>query len=244
VTTDTIFSGQAQPNQGGEATPAKTEETGLLTALVGEKQKYRSVEELAKGYVNADEHIKRLEEENRKLREAQAAAKTLDDVLERMQTKQEEPKTQAPVQAVSAEQIAQLVEQTLTGRETAKTREANLLAADKLMKEKFGDKAAEVFKGRASTPELQRVYMEMAAIDPQQFIGMFGGSAPAPQGNVAMPSVSTTSVSPSSNRVNVEWSKEWVAKTRKENPTLYWSTEFQSKLASTVAQNPSLYFGN
>ncbi len=244
MTTDTIFSGQAQPNQGGEATPAKTEETGLLTALVGEKQKYKSVEELAKGYTHAEEHIRRLEEENRKFREAQAAAKTIDDVLERMQAKQDEPKTPVPQQGVSAEQIAQLVEQTLTGRETAKTREANLLAADKLMKEKFGDKAAEVFKGRASTPELQRVYMEMAAIDPQQFIGMFGGSAATPQGNVAMPSVSTTSVSPSSTRVNVEWSKEWVAKTRKENPNLYWSTEFQSKLASTVAQNPSLYFGN
>lgn len=243
MTTDTIFSGQAQPNQGGEATPAKTEDTGLLTALVGEKQKYRSVEELAKGYVNADEHIKRLEEENRKLREAQVAAKTLDDVLERMQTKQE-VKTEPPAQGVSAERIAELVEQTLTGRETAKTRETNLLTADKLMKEKFGDKAAEMFKSKANTPELQRVFMEMAAIDPQQFVGMFGGVAATPQGSVATPSVSTTSVSPSSNRVNVEWSKEWVAKTRKENPSLYWSTEFQSKLASTVAQNPSLYFGN
>jgi len=242
VTTDTIFSGEAQPNQGSQTTPAKTEDTGLLTALVGEKQKYKSVEELAKGYANADSHIKRLEEENRKLREAQVAAATLDDVLEKLQAKQE-VKTELPAQGVSAERIAELVEQTLTGRETAKTRETNLLAADKLMKEKFGEKAAEVFKEKASTPELQRVFMEMAAIDPQQFVGMFGGVA-ASTGAVATSSVSTTSFTPNSNRANVEWSKEWVSKTRKENPSLYWSTEFQSKLASTVAQNPSLYFGN
>jgi hypothetical protein len=243
VTTDTIFSGEAQPNQGGETTPAKTADTGLLTALVGEKQKYKNVEELAKGYANADEHIKRLEEENRKLREATIAAKTLDDVLERMQTSSQKEAQTTPTASVNPEAIQQLVEQTLTGREVAKTRETNLLTADKLMKEKFGEKAAEVFKSKAATPELQRVFVEMAAIDPQQFVGMFAGAAPAGS-TVATSSVATGAITPNSNRVNVEWSKEWVTKTRKENPSLYWSSDFQSKLASTVTQNPSLYFGN
>lgn len=242
MTTGTMFEGNTGDNQ-STTTPAKTEDKGLLDALVGEKQKYKSVEELAKAYAHADEFINQLKEENRLLKEKAAAAKTIDDVLARIDTTKTGTTDDTPLQ-VSQETIAQLVEQTLTGRETAKTREANLKKADALMKEKFGEQAEAKFKEKAKTPELMETYTQLASQDPEQFVALFGESATPATNKVDTSSASTSLPAPTSQRANIEGTKEWAAKTRKENPNLYWSTEFQTKLASLVAQNPSLYFGS
>lgn len=243
MTTDTIFGGSSE-DKPVDPTPAKTEDTGLLTALVGEKQKYKSVDELAKAYVNADAFIEQLKEENRKLREKEAAARTIDDVLERMNKKDEKP-ADTPVSALTKEDVAALVEQTLTGRETARTREHNLLQADKMMKEKFGEKAAEIFKSKATSPELVKVYMELASVSPQEFVAVFAPATNAPAGgSVATGSVNTASMSITGNsRDNTPGTKEWANKVRREKPDEYWSMEFQQKLQKMALENPNLYFG-
>lgn len=244
MTVDTIFGGEGS-DKNVAAAPAKTEDAGLLPALVGEKQKYKSVEELAKAYANADAFIEQLKEENRKLREKEAAARTIDDVLERMNKKDEKPAdTPVNTSQLTKDDVAALVEQTLTGRETARTRENNLLQADKLMKEKFGEKAAEVFKSKAASPELVKVYMELASVSPQEFVAVFAPASTAPVGgNVATGSVNTTTVMPTSNRENVSGTKEWANKIRREKPDEYWSLEFQTKLQRMAIDNPNLYFG-
>jgi len=57
-------------------------------------------------------------------------------------------------------------------------------------------------------------------------------------------SMNTTSVpSTGGDRSNIEGTKQWAAKIRKENPSHYWSQDFQYKLQQTVTKNPSLYFG-
>jgi hypothetical protein len=238
--TDSIFTGETTP----EPTPPQTQDGELLIALVGEKQKYKSAEELAKAYVNADGFITQLKEENKKLREENAKAATLDEVLERINkptTKQDD--TPAPPQ-LKAEDLEALVEKTLTGRESAKTREANLLQADKLMKEKYGEKAADVFKAKASSPQLQKVFMELASTSPQDFVALFATEAVVPSSAPSTSTVDTASFAAStSNRANMEGTKEWVSKIRKENPTTYWSQDFQVKLQKIVLSIPSLYFG-
>lgn len=242
MTTDTIFGNGKGDNQSG-ATPAETKEQGLLTALVGETQKYKSTEELAKAYVNADEFIAQLKEENRKLREQSAAAKTIDDVLERINKPAEVKPGDTPV-TLSKDDIAALVEQTLTGRETQKTRESNLLQADRLMKEKFGEKAAEVFKAKAATPQKAQLYMELASQDPQEFVALFAGVSAPMTAAVDVGSTNTTTVMPSGNREGTEWTKEWANKVRREKPETYWSQDFQLKLQKQTLANPSLFFGN
>jgi len=225
--------------------PAETKDQGLLSALVGEKQKYKSTEELAKAYTNADAFLEQLKEENRKLREEVSKAKKLDEVLERLnQPVVSKVEDTPPVNTLSREDIASLVEQTLTGRETAQTKRANLLEADKLMKEMYGEKAGEVFKSRATTPALQNAYMELASVSPQEFAALFGQKKEGTTNNVTTPSVSTTAYTPSSNRESVEGTKEWAAKIRKEAPSKFWSAEFQYELQKRVIANPNLYFGN
>lgn len=240
MTNATIFG-----NEDNTATPTTaTPVVELFTSLVGENQKYKTPEDLAKAYNNADQFIETLKEDNRKLREQVTQAKTIDEVLERMSKQNVAPvDDNPPVQGFSSEDVQQLVEKTLLGREVAKTKTDNLLLADKLMKDKFGEKAEEMFKQRAANPEKARILMELAATDPAEFVSLFNGVV-LPANNMDSGSVNTTSVASSSgNRAAIEGTKEWAAKVRKENPNQYWSQEFQHKLQQTVTKNPALYFG-
>jgi len=243
MTDATIFDAKEDQPVTSQPVETKTGEESLLTALVGETQKYKSVEDLAKAYANADSFIEQLKEENRKLREQAAQAKTIDEVLERINHKAAPQDDTPAVSGLKPEDVQKLVEQTLVGREVQSKRDANLLAADKAMKERFGDKAGEIFKQRASSPEKAKILMELAATDPQEFVNLFGGVTSTPTQNIDTGSVSTALSMQGGSRAKQEGTKEWASSVRKENPTLYWSHEFQYKLQKMVTQNPSLYFG-
>lgn len=244
MTTDNIFT--STENNAGDnqvvSTPSETKDEGLLAALVGEKQKYKTVEDLAKAYDHASSFIEQLKAENRELRDKATAAATIDDVLSRIN----EPKTEVEERqpTLSEKDISAMVESAITGFETKKVTEANLRKADSLMKEMFGDKAGEVFQKAASTPEKMAAYQQLASVDPEQFVALFKSEIKT---NPSMDSGSlSTTAAPAAgtNRANVEGTKEWAQKVRKDNPAKYWSNEFQYELQERVRKNPSLYFGN
>ena len=243
MTNATIFSGEGDNPPANQ--PAATTDGQLFTALVGETQKYKTPDDLAKAYNNADQFIETLKEENRKLREQATSAKTIDEVLERMSKQSAAPENDnSPAQGLTPENVQQLVEKTLEGRKQQDTKTGNLLKADALMKEKFGEKAEQMFKLKASTPDKARILMELAANDPAEFVSLFGGGSSLPTNNFDSGSVNTTSVSSNGgDRSRVEGTKEWAAKVRKDDPNTYWSQEFQYKLQQTVSKNPNLYFG-
>lgn len=242
MTNATIFSGENDNSTANQ--PAATTDGSLFTALVGETQKYKTPDDLAKAYNNADQFIETLKEENRKLREQAASAKTIDEVLERMSKQSGAPEADnPPVQGITPDVVQQLVEKTLEGRKQQETKNGNLIKADSLMKEKFGEKAELVFKQKASTPDKARILMELAANDPLEFVSLFAGTQ-LPSNNFDTGSMNTTSVaSNGGDRSKVEGTKEWAAKVRKDDPNTYWSQEFQYKLQQTVSKNPTLYFG-
>jgi hypothetical protein len=244
MTNATIFSGEG--DNPAANTPPATTDGSLFTALVGETQKYKTPDELAKAYNNADQFIETLKEENRRLREQAASAKTIDEVLERMSKQNVAPEEdKPPVQGLTPDVVQQLVEKTLEGRKQQDTKTGNLLKADALMKEKFGEKAEQMFKLKASTPDKARILMELAANDPAEFVSLFGVVSTTPTNNFDSGSVNTTSVtSNGGDRTRVEGTKEWAAKVRKDDPNTYWSQEFQYKLQQTVSKNPTLYFGS
>lgn len=239
MTTETIF----KEGQDQGKTPPTTQGNGeIVSALVGDGQKYKTVDDLAKAYLHADTFIQQLKEENQKYREQVAAAKSIDDVLERLQQSQQSQQT-TPVESEKVD-ISALVEQTLAQREAKKIQEANLLEADRLMKERHGERATELFKSKASTPELQKLYMELAARSPSDFVALFGESQPV--GNVMQGASSTNSVNVQSHgtaRENVEGTKEWFSKMRKENPQQFYSSAMQIRFSKAATENPKLYFG-
>lgn len=227
---------------------AQTTEQTLVEALVGEGRKYSTVEELAKAYINADEFIDTLKEENNELRAKYTKAKTIDDVLERLQQQttnsQDEESEQNGHISVSVADIQAIVADTVTGLETSKTRQANQAAADRALKERFGDKAGEIFKSVANTPELKRIYTELAQVDPQRFVALFD-SVPKNTSQVdSGSSVASTQMHFStSNRAATVGAKEYYDNVRRTNPSLYYSQQFQIDMDKTIRNNPKVYYG-
>ena len=76
MTDATIFNEGGSTNE-TPTTPEATTDGQLFPALVGDGQKYKTPEELAKAYSNADQFIEQLKDENRKLREQAVSARQL-----------------------------------------------------------------------------------------------------------------------------------------------------------------------
>lgn len=249
----TIFQGD-QPNtsatpdgQTGTTSP-DIQTSDIVSALVGEGKKYKTLDDLAKGYINADGFIEQLKAENRELKEKATAAKTVDDVLQRLnqqQTTQEGDPSPAPTKGVDVAELSKLVEATVTGLETQKQRRSNMLKADAKMKEVFGEKAGEKFAEVAATPELQKIYTELASVDPDKFISLFVGDVPKNTGVGAGGTVNTTVNYSSANpagRLQQFGTKEYFDNIRRTDPKTYYSTDFQLKMDTAVRTNPNLYY--
>jgi len=249
----TIFQGD-QPNTSATpdgqtgTTPPDTQTSDIVSALVGEGKKYKTLDDLAKGYINADGFIEQLKAENRELKEKATAAKTVDDVLQRLnqqQTAQEGDPSPAPTKGVDVAELSKLVEATVTGLETQKQRRSNMLKADAKMKEVFGEKAGEKFAEVAATPELQKIYTELASVDPDKFISLFVGDVPKNTGVGAGGTVNTTVNYSSANpagRMQQFGTKEYFDNIRRTDPKTYYSTDFQLKMDTAVRTNPNLYY--
>ena len=234
MTTETMFDGETT----AVTEPTKTggEAQSLLTALVGEKQKYKSPEELAKAYANADTFIQQLKEENARLRQENANAKTLDEVLEQLK---QPSRTEATTSAeISPDAIASIVKQQITSIDAEKVKQTNLLKADKALKERFGEKALEVFNEAAKTPEQKQVLTQLAAVDPDKFVALFTQTP----GYTAVDTGTVNTAGTTSTSHKKEWSKSWVSDVRQKDPNKYWSAEFQYALQNEVVKNPKLYF--
>ena len=219
----------------------------MVAALVGEGRKYKTVDDLAKAYINADSFIEQLKAENPQLKEQTVANKTIDDVLERLQQQQttQPADQQVMVKQPSVEDLTKLVEATVTGLETKKKRQDNILKADAKMKELFGEKAAEKFAAVAITPDLQRVYTDLASVDPDKFVSLFAGEAQkstmADAGGINT-TVNYASVN-NTGRATKVGTKEYFDNVRRTNPSLYYSQDFQLQMDTSVRSNPSLYYG-
>lgn len=253
MTTPNIF--------GSDQTPAnQTPETKTTTAqgdtlsesvalLVGEGRKYKTIDDLAKAYLNADEFVEKLKSENSTLREEVAKAKTLDEVLERLK---EQPSTSAQDQgekksgsaALSAQDVAKIVSDTLTGMETQRTRDSNLLKADAAMKKLFGDKAAEVFAKEASTPQMKKALMDLASVSPEKFVALF---APAKSGGTQVDSTTRVNtgamdVESVSGRAADPDCKEFYDELRRNKPNVYYSSAIQSQMNKAAVANRAKFF--
>lgn len=248
----TVFEQQAvDQQQTNVPSNDQTTSTDKSSILVGEGRKYKSFEDLERAYMNADNFIETLKEENRKLREEHTRSATIAEVLERLDanksTTTEERQPQSADNSLTVDKVAEIVKQTVTGLDSQKTKEANLLKADRMMKEAFGEKATEVFQSKATTPQLRELYMELAATDPAQFAEAFGATRkPQSTGQVDSGSKVNTTVSYSSVNPNREAdpnTREFYAKLRRENPSKYYSQEIQIQMDKAARGNPEKFFG-
>jgi hypothetical protein len=118
----TEHSDKNTPNQGSVA-------GDTLAELVGEGKKFKTVEDLAKSKVQADQFIEQLKTESaemrRRLTELEASAgksRTIEDVLNAVKGAQEEGGNQS---AISTEDILKAIDRRVSELDIAKARKAN-----------------------------------------------------------------------------------------------------------------------
>lgn len=230
----------------GKPDASKSDQTAeALATLVGEGRKYKTSEELAKSYLKADEHIETLKSDNEKLRQEAVKGKTLTDVFERIEQHRKQAGDTTPVaqKGATAEDIARLVDERITGRETAKTREENIRKAQEGLVVKYGDKAKEVYLERGDSPEKRKALNDLAAVDPSSFEALF--STKPIVGNPADGSTKGGDrlVAAASGRVGDAECKEFYDAMRKKDPRSYYSQTTQLEMHKRLNANPTKFLG-
>ena len=215
--------------------------SSFMEQLVGEGKKFRDVESLAKGKIEADRHIAEITQTLAEMREEIAKQDYAKTLLESLQSKGAESgtakteensqtrnsATENTTQAREVD-IEALVEQAMTKKEKARTFEQNIATANEAMVSQFGEKAGEVVKARSLELNMSVERLkEIAAESPTAFLQLITGSAKKNTDKVTMPG-SVRQDSLASNTSDRTF--DYYQKLRKDSKSQYYSPKVQRML--------------
>jgi len=247
--TDNIFGdNQAAPPASNEP-PQNQSWLDKIAADKGDK--FRDPEELAKSLFNANMHIKNLEEENQKSKDAQLKADYAKELMETLRSQQ--PATGEPAQTkhnsggtpeetpqFGPEDIKKLVDEAVSNRELSQTKSQNIAETTRVMQERFGADAGRELDKRSQDLGINKSDLEeLAAKSPTAFLRLIG-EAPAAQTNTT-PNSSTNTAALTSNSGKRDWA--YYSKLRKENPKMYRQSSIQNQMESDYAQQGEKFWG-
>lgn len=232
-----IFDSATTESTTTEGQGTQTNES-FIAQLVGEGKKFKDLEALAKGKLEADRHIgeitKTLDELRAELAKQDYAKNLLEQMSKGPETRQDDPppntssssNTENTTQ--SASDIESLVEKVITEKERNRTVSQNIAVVGEEMERQFGDKATQVLKSKAQElgMSLDRL-KDIAAESPTAFFQLIGVSGKKPQGTTA-PQSSVRSETFNSNSQDRDF--EYYQKLRKENRSLYYSPKVQNMM--------------
>lgn len=225
-----------------ESTTTETQQTqtndSFVTQLVGEGKKFKDIEALAKGKLEADRHIgeitKTLDELRAELAKQDYAKSLLEQMSKGPETRQDDPppntssssNTENTTQ--SASDIETLVEKVITEKEKSRTVAQNLSVVSEEMEKQFGDKAGSILKAKSQELNITLDRLkEIAAESPTAFFQLVGVSGKKVQTSTA-PQSSVRSETFSSNSQDRDF--DYYQKLRKENRSLYYSPKVQNMM--------------
>ena len=221
--------------------PAPVVASPVRDSLVGEGKKFTSDEEMAKGKVESDAFIIKLQNEQAELREELDKRLSAEETLARIQ---ETSKTSNEnTSQVSADNVTDLVKQTVQQMSEDETAKVNVMKADSILAAKYGDKRGEVVAAKAKELGVTLEFLEdTAAKSPSAFLGMMGETTPAqPTPNAAVNGSVNTDAMSQVNAGPKDDSYASFETLRKENPKEYFKPETQNKMLRLAAANPDFY---
>lgn len=185
-------SNQPEADQQKAQSGEKSEYSEFLQAIVNEegKPKYKTVAEALMGNAHAQEHIRRLERENADLRGLETKVKTMEELLQRL-----EGGKQADQPRSSVEDVERLVESQLEASLRRRAEQENRRKVLDSIRGKYGDKAEEIMKARATELGLTLSDLgNLAAKSPNSVLAYFSDSKSSSQ--TVQSSVNTQAISP------------------------------------------------
>jgi hypothetical protein len=211
--------------------------SSFVERLVASKgEQWNDPEVIAKGKVEADDHIMSLEQQLKELREdlgKQDYSKQLLETLQQSKAQETPPAavvqegTQPAVTPVEAETIESLVAQALQKRETTATAESNLALANASMVETFGTEAAATVQAKANELGMSLDSLrDLAAQSPAAFASLIGSAPVSQAGSAPRTSVNSAAAFQS----NGDRDYAYYAALRKSDKERYYSPQVQREM--------------
>lgn len=234
-----IFNAATTAETTTEAGNVQTNES-YLNQLVGEGKKFKDMEALAKGKLEADRHIGEITKTLDELRAELAKQDYAKSLLEQMSKGSEATAEQSSLNTPSpsntenttqsaSEDIEALVEKVITAKERTRTVSQNLSVVSEEMEKQYGDKAGQILKTKSTElgMSIERL-KEIAAESPTAFFQLVGVSA---KGKPTAPVATQSSIrSENFSSNSQERDFDYYQKIRKENRSLYYSPKVQNMM--------------
>lgn len=218
--------------------------------LIGEGRKYKTVEDALASITHAQEHISRIERENKELREDLLARVRLEEALKGSKGTGDDTSTvtnQSDSGAsdntphnekfVDPSAISEVVKSTVEELEAEKQAKQNLMEVDVTMKSKFGESAKQVLLNKAQELGVSVEYLtQTAATSPKAFFNLVGidpskGSETTQDPVSKITNSSETGVNNgASSDTPQPGTFKWYQKLRREDPVKYHSVEVQMEM--------------
>lgn len=134
-----------------EAGSVENTSEDLLKTVLNEngEPKYSTVEDLAKGAANAQDHIKNLEAELATLRDKGNASDKLDELMEAVKESKGSGQGDENTSTMKPEDVLGIVKDYLTDTKAAESRETNISTVTSHFKSRYGKDASEKLYGKA-----------------------------------------------------------------------------------------------
>lgn len=180
---ESIFNEQVTPNVEVPKPPVVPDH---LKELIGEGKKYVSVDKALESLPHKEAHISKIEQENASLRAKVQEAIAIEEVYKKLTDSfSHSQESTPPVAGLDEASIASLVTRTLEQREAERAAEANVKKVKDALVGKYGDKAAEVYKAKATEYGVSEAFLnDIVRRSPRAAEELFGikpkDKAPAP----------------------------------------------------------------
>lgn len=224
-----------------ETQQTQTKES-FVDHLVGDGKKFRDLEALARGKLEADKHISEITKTLDELRAELAKQDYAKNLLEQMSKGSETGAEQPPPVTTSssntenttqsASDFEALVEKVITAKEKSKTASQNISVVGEEMQKQYGDKTADVLKAKSLelNMSLDRL-KEIAAESPTAFFQLIGVKKMGEKTSTSTGVTTQSTIrSENFNSYSQDRTFEYYQKMRKENRSLYYSPKIQNSM--------------
>lgn len=218
----------------------------ILETVVGADKKYKTVNDLARAAIHKDLHIRKIEEENRALREVAAKAKGADEILKALQANQPNPNVQDRDNGFAnsgadggnnqgnriptEDEIANKVLAAMEAKTTKTKQDENFNYVKRELLKNLGAEYPNLIRQKAEELGLSDEDLNnLARKTPKAFFNLIGISPTQAVPNVSPNPVSRASEATAFNRQG-EKTFSYYEKMRKSNPRQYYSPQIQNEI--------------
>lgn len=208
-----------------------------LDLLVGEGKKFATIEDLAKGKIEADRTI---EDRNREAAELRAEMERLrleNEIYKRQPVREPEARTTEreptrPVEEEPAEDLATRIRKELQAATEEERKNQNLAHVVNRLEDIYGERAGEILRNKAAELGVSVKFLQdVAASSPKAFYAQIGlTDSPTQTATTVRSDVNTEAVNAQSSQGVKQGTYHYYEELRRNDPKRYFSPQVQNEM--------------